>query len=294
MRPGRDQKPETAGFTGTEAVQWCIWLREKREKDICTGTENRCGEWAECQLQTAGRKNMIHIAIVEDDDMYAGKLRANLERYAEEREEKIRISEFSDGEDIVTNYKGDYDIILMDVRMTFMDGMKAAGRIRECDSMVVIIFITNMPQYAMQGYAVDALDYVLKPVSYFALSQRLDRAIERMRQREHKRYLTVPVKGGMRRLELGRVRYLEVWDHRLFIHMTDEDIETKGAIRDMEEAISSSQFFRCNKCYLVNLEYVEGVQNNDIYIGKDTVRVSRSKKKEFMDALNNYINEVSK
>lgn len=237
---------------------------------------------------------MIHIAIVEDDDMYARKLKANLERYGEERGEKIKISGFQDGEDIVTNYKGDYDIILMDVKMTFMDGMKAAERIRERDNMVVIIFITNMPQYAMQGYAVDALDYVLKPVSYFALSQRLDRAIERMRQREHKRYMTVPAKGGVRKLDLSKVRYLEVWDHRLFIHMVDEDIETKGTIRDMEESISSSQFFRCNKCYLVNLEYVEGVQNNDIFVGKDTVRVSRAKKKEFMDALNNYINEVSK
>ena len=124
--------------------------------------------------------------------------------------------------------------------------------------------------------------------------QRLDRALERMAQRKKKKYLTISVKGGMRRLDLDKVRYFEVFDHRLFIHMADEDIEIKGSIKDVEKEISSSRFFRCNKCYLVNLDYVDSVQNNDICIGKDVVRVSRAKKKEFMDTLNNYINEVSK
>lgn len=237
---------------------------------------------------------MVRIAIVEDNARYAEKLRAYLERFSEEKKEKIEITAFSDGEDIVTGYKGNYDIILMDIKMTFMDGMKAAEKIRQMDKAVVIIFITNMPQYAMQGYAVEALDYVLKPISYFALSQRLERALERMEQRKKKRYLTISVKGGMRRLNLDKVRYFEVFDHRLFIHMTDEDIETKGSIREVETAVESSQFFRCNKCYLINLEYVDSVQNNDIYIGNDVVRVSRAKKKEFMDMLNNYMNEVSK
>lgn len=237
---------------------------------------------------------MVRIAIVEDSVKYAEKLRSYLERFGEERKEKIEITEFSDGEDIVTNYKGNYDIILMDIKMTFMDGMKAAEKIREMDRAVVIIFITNMPQYAMQGYAVEALDYVLKPISYFALSQRLDRALERMEQRKKKKYLTISVKGGMRRVDLDKVRYFEVFDHRLFIHMTDEDIETKGSIREVEGAIGTDQFFRCNKCYLINLEYVDSVQNNDIFIGGDVVRVSRAKKKEFMDMLNNYMNEVSK
>lgn len=237
---------------------------------------------------------MVRIAIVEDSAEYAEKLRSYLERFGEERKEKIDIAAFSDGEDIVTNYKGNYDIILMDIKMTFMDGMKAAEKIREMDKAVVIIFITNMPQYAMQGYAVEALDYVLKPISYFALSQRLDRALERMEQRKKKKYLTISVKGGMRRINLDKVRYFEVFDHRLFIHMTDEDIETKGSIREVESAVGSKQFFRCNKCYLINLEYVDSVQNNDIQIGGDVVRVSRAKKKEFMDMLNNYMNEVSK
>lgn len=237
---------------------------------------------------------MIHIAIVEDNPEFAEEIKKYLKRYEAERKEKLEISLFSDGKDIVTDYKGDYDIALMDIKMAFMDGIKTAKKIREVDESVVIIFITNTPQYAMQGYEVEALDYVLKPVSYFTLSQRMDRALERMEQRKRKKYLRISMKGGMRKVDLDTVRYFEVFDHRLFIHLLDEDIEIKGSIKDIENSIHSNQFFRCNKCYLINLEYVDSIHNYDIHIGKDIVRVSRPKKKEFMDMMNNYMNEVSK
>ena len=108
---------------------------------------------------------MIRIALVEDDPAYAEQLLSYLKEYEKESKERISVQTFSDGEDIVTEYRADYDIILMDVEMKFMDGMSAAEEIRKMDTEVVIIFITNMPQYAIQGYRVDALDYVLKPVS---------------------------------------------------------------------------------------------------------------------------------
>lgn len=237
---------------------------------------------------------MTRIAIVEDDVNYSRKLESYLEQYGRERNEKLSVSVFSDGADIVEGYKAVYDIILMDIKMTFMDGMKTAEEIRKLDKEVVIIFITNMPQYAIQGYTVDALDYVLKPVSYFALSQRLDRAIERMGQRSEKRYIRIPMKGGMRKLDLSQLLYAEILDHNLIFYMTDETVETKGTMLDLESSVSGSQFFRCSKCYLINLDYVDGIQNNDIHIGGKVVRVSRARKKDLMNALNNYINEVSK
>ena len=87
--------------------------------------------------------------------------------FSKENGEVFNITVYSDGDQIVHKYKSQFDIILMDVEMKFMDGMSAAEEIRKVDTEVVIIFITNMAQYAIRGYAVDALDYVLKPVSYF-------------------------------------------------------------------------------------------------------------------------------
>ena len=236
---------------------------------------------------------MIRVALVEDDPNYRTELTEYLKRYEQESGEKFRITVFTDGDEIAENYKADYDIILMDIEMTFMDGMTAAERIREVDSEVVIIFITNMPQFVMKGYKVDALDYVLKPITYFAFTQRIERAMERMRRRTS-RFITITIKGGMQKLDISRITYVEVRDHDLIFHTVNGEILSKGSMKELEEALEPEHFFRCNKCYLINLEYVESVQNNDVQVGRDMVQVSRSRKKALMDALNNYMNEVGK
>ena len=240
---------------------------------------------------------MISIAIVEDEELYAKQLQQFLHQYEEENKEMFDITVYSDGDQIVNKYKSQYDIILMDVEMKFMDGMSAAEEIRKMDTEVVIIFITNMPQYAIQGYRVDALDYVLKPVSYFAFTQRIDRALTRLKKRE-KKYLTIAVKGGMMKLDLSEICYVEVQDHDLIYHTVGQDYRTKGTMRDAEESLADGmkeeRFFRCNRCYLVNLDFVENFQGSDITVNGDCIQVSRARKKAFLNALNDFMNGVGK
>lgn len=236
---------------------------------------------------------MIRIALVEDDRTYREELMQFLKRYEQESNEKFHITTFTDGDEIVDGYSCDFDIILMDIVMKYMNGMDAAEQIREIDSEVVIIFITNTPQYAMKGYMVDALDYVLKPITYFSFSQRIDRALARMKKRTTK-YLSIAYKGGLKKLDVSQITYVEVRDHDLIFHTAEKEYLSKGTLSDVEQMLEQQHFFRCNKCYLVNLEYVEGVQNNDILVAGDLVQVSRAKRKALLDALNDYINEVSK
>lgn len=230
---------------------------------------------------------------MEDDKTYAAQLKEYLVRYGTEKNQKISVALFPDGEDIVTDYSAEFDIILMDVEMTFMDGMTTAERIREKDNEVVIIFITNMPQYAIQGYKVDALDYVLKPISYFAFSQRIDRALTRVKKKEAT-YITVAQKGGKKKLNVDKICYVEVRDHDLIYHSTKGDIVTKSSMKEAEDTLGGTKFFRCNRCYLVNLEYVEDFRGNDVTVASDVIQVSRARKKAFMDALNDYMNEVGR
>ena len=138
---------------------------------------------------------MVHIAIVEDDDHDKARLKKCLKKYEEEKQERFEITEFSDGEDITTDYTAKYDLILLDIEMAFMNGMSAARRIREVDPDVELIFITNMPQYAIQGYKVNALDYLLKPVSYFSFAETMNKALKRIGASE-KKYVVVATKGG--------------------------------------------------------------------------------------------------
>lgn len=237
---------------------------------------------------------MIRVAVVEDDPIYTRQLKDYLARYQRESGEKCLVTCFSDGDEIALNYRAEYDIILMDVEMRFMDGMTAAEEIRRKDTEVVIIFITNMPQYAIKGYAVDALDYVLKPLSYFAFSQRIDRALSRMQHRRKRRFLNVATKDGVRRLEFSRIFYVEVDGRRLVYHTADGPISAGGSMRETEKTLEGGSFFRCNKGYLVNLEHVSGMQGDNALVGGEEVQISRAKKKAFLDALNDYINEVGK
>lgn len=236
---------------------------------------------------------MVHIAVVEDDRNYADILKKYISRYEEESDQHFQVYEFQDGEDIVENYKGVYDIILMDIEMQFMNGMTAAEEIRKVDSEVVIIFITQTPQYAMRGYEVEALDYVLKPVNYFAFSQKLARAISRMSHRQ-KKHLSITYKGKNLKLELSSIYYIEVQDHNLYYHTKGEVYIQRGAMKEVETALEGEPFFRCNKCYLINLECVNGFEGSDVLVGTERVQVSRARKKELLDALNDYMNEVSK
>ena len=236
---------------------------------------------------------MIKVAIVEDEHAYAMQLQDYLHQYEKENGEVFEISLFSDGDEIVNKYKAVYDIILMDVEMKFMDGMSAAEEIRKVDTEVVIMFITNMPQYAIRGYAVDALDYVLKPVSYFAFSQRLNRAISRMKKRETKT-LSISIKGGTVRLDVSNVTYIESQGHTLIFHTVNGSHETSGTMKELEKELFELNFYRGNKGYLINLAHVESVKDGCAVVRGEQLLLSRARKKEFMEALTRYWGEVIK
>ena len=239
------------------------------------------------------RKKMIKIAIVEDEPEYARQLEQFLQRYAAENDQPIQTLCFSDGDEIALNYKPDYDIILLDVQMKFMDGMTAAEIIRQSDPEVVIIFITNMAQYAIRGYAVDALDYVLKPVSYFAFSQRLERAIGRMKRRA-RRFVTIAIRGGAQKLDVERLLYVESQGHSLVFHTAGGEHTTTGTLREAEEKLEPLGFCRCNKGCLVNLEHVDAVRDGCAVVKGSLLPISRGRKNEFLAALTDYVGGVMK
>lgn len=231
------------------------------------------------------------MGIVDDVARDREQLHAYLSRYGRERSLDIRVSEFEDGEDVVSDYQGDYDLILMDIELVFMNGMKAAVAIREKDEVVPIIFVTRSPDYAIAGYKVRALDYLLKPITYEAFRESLDRALALVRRREEK-YIAIAQKGGKQRLLVSRICYVEVRDHLLFYHTAEGTYEAKGTMREAEEALAGGDFFRCNRCYLINLRFVEKYLSGEgeVLVNGDRVQVSRSRKRAFLDALNGYLN----
>ena len=231
---------------------------------------------------------MIKIAIVEDEAAVRDQLTDYVRRYTRQYGTEFEVTCFTDGDEILENYRPAFDIIFLDVEMKRLNGMETAQRIRELDDDVLLIFITNMAQYAIKGYSVGALDYVLKPVPYFAFSQQLQKALGQLEKRE-RHYLAVAVDGGMRRLDAAEIYYLESEGHKVHFYTEKEDFVVSGTLKNYEEKLVGRAFARCNSGYLVNLAQVSGVQQDMVQVGPYTLQISRPRRKAFMAGLADYI-----
>ena len=230
---------------------------------------------------------MIRIAIVEDDEKQITELRQYMHRYEKDTGTELKVYVFHDGAEILDNYTPQYDIILMDIEMRLVDGMTAAEEIRRQDAEVTLIFVTNMTQYAIRGYEVGALDYVVKPVSYFAFMQKLTRAISKLPKRE-KSFVTLTLRSGVMRIAASDIYYVECQGHTLYFHTAQGVLEMNGTMKSVEESFQNLQFSRGNNCYLINLMHVDGIENMYAVVNGEKLLLSRPRQKSFMQDLTKY------
>ena len=231
---------------------------------------------------------MTNIAIVEDNDAEAQALADGIKRFMDGAKEKYTLRRFDNAEAFLENYSSRYDLVFMDIRLPMMDGMQAAERLRKMDGDAALVFVTDMAQLASKGYKVDALDFIVKPVSYDELSLALMRARERA-SRMTDVSVMVQTAGSTIRLGAKRISYVEVYNHKLIYHLgTGDEVEAYGQLKDAENALGGAGFFKCSRCYLVNLRYVTAVREFTVDVGGDELQVSHPKRKELLAAIAAY------
>lgn len=231
---------------------------------------------------------MIRIAIAEDDVQEAHRLQELVEQFGKENDVAVQITLFSDGAKLTGNYHPEWDLLLLDVDMPVMNGFETAKNIRGTDPDVCIVFITNLAQYAIRGYDVGALDYLLKPVKYPALAMRLKRVLRLLHTRETEA-LMLKTDGNIVRVPLNRICYIEIFDHSLHYHTVEGVITTGGStLSSLEKSLVPRGFVRCHNCYLVNMRYVDEVHGNTLQVAEKELPVSRNRRREVIDALLSY------
>ena len=236
--------------------------------------------------------NHIRAAIAEDDPAFRAQLNGFLQQYAGAKQLEISVSAFEDGQTLVSSFHPTYDVVFLYIEMPLLDGMSAAEKIREKDNQVLLVFVTNVAHYAVKGYAVQALDYILKPLNYMSFSAKMDRIVKTLQLRQEKSILLISG-SCMRRIPVSQILYVEVLRHQVVYHLADELITVRGSLKEAENLLEGCSFGKCNSCFLVNLRHVRGVREDAVIVGQEELQMSRAKKKDFMQAVAAYISRFA-
>lgn len=201
---------------------------------------------------------MLTIAICEDELQQQQELEALILDMG--LKESINLQKYSSGEELVKAYVANkrFSIILLDMQMNELDGIETAEIIRKWDKDCLIIIITSIMEYAIEGYSVDAYDFILKPVKKEKFCKIFAKAIKEIQVRTNKIY-SIKTRDKTKAIRLAEIQYIESSRKRVLVHTNDETYENNESISTVEEELVRDGFVRISRYYLVNVYYIKEI-----------------------------------
>lgn len=236
-------------------------------------------------------KQVISIAIVENQEEDKNVLESYIRKYQiDSSDYDFNITYFQSGILFVDKYKSNFDIVFMDIAMPQMNGLETAKRLRTVDKNVCLIFITTLAQYAIKGYEVDALDFLIKPVGFDLFSIKLEKAIKRVNKNKES-FFVIKTSEEVLKISTSKIIYIESEKHYLNFH-TDKGIyKMRGTIDEVKDFFYKNSFASINRSLIINLLYVEGYTKTDVILKNETLPLSRVYKDEFCRRIAVYLGE---
>lgn len=183
----------------------------------------------------------MRVVVVDDEKKMRDEIADYLKTFEKEQKVSVIAQVYESPEDFLEHYQKDADLILLDVEMPGMDGISLARRIRQDDKEVLLMFITNMAQYALHGYEVEAIDYVIKPLGYQEFALKMKKAMRYMGRHE-KKQMMLQTTDGIQPVAIEDILYVEVIRHYLQYHTTGQVYEVRGAMKEAEEELERYHF----------------------------------------------------
>ena len=231
---------------------------------------------------------MIKIGVVEDDNEQLDVLLEYIKKYFVEHGYNYTVEVFGTATAFQGRKERDFDIIFMDIMLPDGNGWELVKQLREKDKNTIIIFTTNMLQYAVKGYEVRAFDFIVKPFNYNNFALKLESALEMLASKVDDA-VWINGKNFQKRVYASQIYYIETQSHYITFHTNEGDFSMYGTLAGAQKMVSSASFALCNRCYLVNLNYVSGIDGEYAKVKDDMLLISRNKRASFLKALNEYV-----
>lgn len=233
---------------------------------------------------------MYRALIVEDDPQAAETLRAHLERYAAERGTSFSVEILPSALEFLEGTRP-ADVVFMDIGLPGVSGMEAAEVMRQTDELTPLIFVTDLAQYAVRGYQVDALDFMVKPVTYEDFALRMGRAM-RVMDRNAGGTVSVATDEGLRVIAEKDVVYVEIFRHDLYWHVTGsaQPLHARGTLTRVAEELGAERFCRVSASHLINMGQLALIRPGSVVMSDGTeVVISRRRRREVLETLTRYV-----
>ena len=230
----------------------------------------------------------MRLAIVDDEEETRTELSEYAARFSREAQLALSVRVFPSGDAFLSSFHTQYDIIIFDIDMPGPNGIETARKVRAVDEEVVILFITNVARYAINGYEVDAVDYCLKPLGYYEFAMKFQKAVRRASRRE-KTCLVLDTPEGQISIPAAELLFVEAQGHYLVYHTQEREYLVRGSMAEHEKTLAARHFTRAHKSFLVNLAKVQNMKAGALTVGGRAVPLGRAYKEQFTAAYMRYI-----
>lgn len=232
----------------------------------------------------------MRIAVCDDDRA----IREELSRLIQKQVSEVDIAEYQSGEELI-NAKGNFDIYFLDIEMGKVSGMDIARHIRGREEngrqRSIIIFVTGYREYMEAAFDVNAFHYLMKPIDTEKFSEVFGRAWKEaaVSYEQTKKYIIVKSSGTQQKILLKNIYYIESGNKKVIFHTTDGTLEVYGKMEELENRLRNT-FYRCHRCYLVNMEKISAYSADNIQvINGDNLLLARKKYSDFIKTYIRYV-----
>lgn len=236
----------------------------------------------------------MKVAVCEDEVIQINLLNNQIENWAKEKGIDISIDNFKTAESFLFQWSDydKYDIIFLDIKLSEMSGIELSNRIREKNKTIDIVFVTGFFKYALHGYRVSALQYLMKPIDTSDLYFCLDKTFNRVNSKDEISTLVIETTKKIIKLDYNKINYCIMFSPYIEVHTNSEKITLRKKISEMEEILPSKYFVRCHRSYIVNVKYIKSITKNNVLLENGiNIPISRGKYNEINDAFINFISE---